>query len=328
MIGGRRRGIRALALCLCLATAFGLFTDARAEAPNVLVTLKPLHSLMVAIMEGAAYPKLLIRGGHSPHGYMLRPSDVKDLGDAQLVVWVGANIETALSRRLADLPESTFIVSPLEFPGMTILKRRTIAVWDNPKEKHSAKSHDEHREIDPADYKSWVDPHIWLDPKNARAFTNTMVGILSGIDRENAALYARNGKKLNYRLIALDREIKKELEPVQGIPFLVFHDGYRYFEHHFGLKPAGVVAIHPEDLPTPRHLAHIKTVIDEAGVQCVFGEPQFKSQIVHGFLAETGATLGLLDPLGANLEPGADLYFGVMRGISGSLADCLSTNIS
>lgn len=328
MSGRKQRVVLALTLCLWATTVFGLVTHARAEAPNVLVTLKPLHSLMVAIMEGVAYPELLIRGGQSPHGYMLRPSDVKELGEAQIVVWVGANIETALSRRLSDLSDSTFVVSPLEFPGMTILKRRTIAVWDNPKEKHSAKPHEGHGEIDPTDYKSWVDPHIWLDPKNARAFTNTMVGILSGIDRDNAALYARNGKKLNYRLIDLDREIKQELESVRGIPYLVFHDGYRYFEHHFGLKPAGVVAIHPEDLPTPRHLAHIKTVVEEAGVRCVFGEPQFRSQIVQGFLAETGATLGLLDPLGANLEPGPDLYFGVMRGISNSLASCLSTNIS
>ncbi len=309
-----------------LVTAL-VVSESRAAPPKVVVTIKPLHSLMTAIMEGVAEPKLLIQGGISPHGYVLRPSDVKDLDEAEVVVWVGAILETALNRRFADLAESTFVVSPLEFPGMTILKLRSGTEWKKPREEHSGERSGDH-DIAPNDVHSWIDPHIWLDPKNARAFTNTMVGILSGIDRENASVYARNGKDLNYRLIALDRELKMKLKSVHDTPYLVFHDGYHYFEHHFRLRPIGSLTAHPDEPPTPRQVKRIKDIIGSGEARCIFGEPQFRSKMVQSLLDETGATLGLLDPLGAELDPGPNLYFTVMRRVSESLIGCLSTNIS
>ena len=309
------------------------FTSPLAAEPSVVVTIKPLHSLVASVMSGIGEPELLITGAASPHGYTLRPSDITELDQADLVVWVGASLETGLRQVFLDRAERAPTVSVLDIPGMVLKPDRRGTEW----QRHSSHGEEDHEgesfEVEvnsrvASDEQSEFDPHLWLDPGNAQTFVSAMVDALSRTDPENARSYARNGRKLHARLGSIDREIEARLEPVRGQSYLVFHDAYQYFEHRYHLSPAGSVTVHPEAAPTARRLVAIQRLVRGSDAKCIFSEPQFKSKMVQTLIQDTGAGHGTLDPIGLDLTPGVDLYFSLMKNMAASIVDCLGTELS
>lgn len=308
-------GVRGLAAAL--GAAFPAFCLA-AEGPTVVVTVKPLHSLVAGIMAGAGSPELIVRGMLSPHVYVMRPSDVEMLDRADLVVWVGATMETFLHRQIPRIEKGATVVSPLALHGVTVLARRRGTRWQPDYDEILPDGRP-----NPVDLKAWIDAHVWLDPHNARAIVGGLVGVLARLDPKNGQIYARNGKQLRDRLSSLDRELRKKLVPYHDSIYLVFHDAYQYFERRYRLSPAGSVTVHPENPPSARRIVEVKRLIAESDASCVFSEPQFKSGIVDRLISASGARHGVLDPIGAKLTPGPDLYFIMMRRLAQGLGDCL-----
>ena len=177
--------------------------------------------------------------------------------------------------------------------------------------------HDEHREH--AEH----DLHIWLDPANARAMAGLIVETMSAVDPANASIYARNGRELASRLDALIKEIGETVAPVRGKPFIVFHDAYQYFEERFGLTAAGAIAVAPERLPGAQRIAEIRARLRETSAVCVFREPQFSSSLVDVVVEGTNTRTGVLDPLGATIEDGPELYFSLLRAMAASFRKCV-----
>ena len=168
------------------------------------------------------------------------------------------------------------------------------------------------------------DPHIWLDPDNARAIARKIERTLSEADPANAAAYGVNEAVVEQWTFALDKAIRAEIEPIKGRPFVVFHDGYQYFERHYGLNFAGAVTEMPGREPGAAHIHKVREEIEAAHVPCVFSEPQFEPRLITTITEGLKVRVGVLDMLGADLSPGPDLYFDVMRGLSQSMAQCLS----
>lgn len=318
------------ALCLCL------LLPTRGESAEVVASIKPLHSIASSVMLGAGAPRLLVSGSASPHAFALKPSDAAALKSAALVLWIGPELESALEKPLATLVRPRAIMTVLDLPGLKVVEAREGGVWaghahdgnvpGHMDHDHHKQAHAHGRTADGAETpgkEHHRDPHIWLDPANARVIANAFAEALARLEPANAALYRANAAAFAERLEALEREIEEAVGPLRGKPYVVFHDAYRYFEDRFGLEPAGAIAISPDRQPGARRVSEIRDTIIARKAACVFAEPQFEPRLQRRLVEVTGAKAGVLDPLGAELAKGPELYFSLMRNLTANLADCL-----
>lgn len=291
-----------------------------ASTLRVVASIAPVHSLAAGVMRGVGTPKLIVRGYGSPHTYQMRPSDAATLQAADLVLWVGEPLETFLQKPLATLPAEARVVALIETRGLDLLPIRAATS----REKHEG--HDVSGSGPPDhDIRSSVavDPHIWLDPGNARKLVAQIARELSVVDPENGARYQANAAALDVNLDELDRELDRQLTLVRDIPFVVFHDAFQYFERRYDLRALGAVQTSPERLPGARRLQELRQQIVRHSVRCIFHEPQFKPPLIEAIAQGTGARLAMLDPLGAQLQPGPEAYFEMMRANTRAMVDCL-----
>jgi len=318
---------------LLLASVLLPVTIASAHAEvKVIASIKPVHSLVAAIMEGAGEPGLVVEGASSPHTYSLKPSQAAALQDADVIFWIGERLETFLEKPIETIGEKTKAVELIDAHGMETLGFRAGGAFekhmhdeghtdtdDDHGEEHAAE--DEHgHEHDHDD----IDMHVWLDPVNARAMAQKIAETLAGADPDNAALYEANAAALSARLDALTTELTAELEPVRGAGYIVFHDAYQYFERRFGLTPAGSITVSPDIMPGADRLREIQAKVRELSATCVFAEPQFEPKLVTVAIEGSEARSAVLDPLGAEIAAGPDLYFDVLRGMAASFKGCLA----
>ncbi|SMF53469.1 zinc transport system substrate-binding protein [Tistlia consotensis] len=305
--------LRPLAAAAILLSGFLLAPGTAAAAPpRVVATIEPLHSLVAAVMAGVGEPMLLVPGGASPHVYSIKPSEAEALQHADLVVWVGPALEHFLEDSLDSLAPKARRVEALEVPGVKLRKARAGGSWEPDDDEPAGSGHE-----------SDVDPHLWLDPQNAERIVEAVAAALTELDPQDAAAYKANAGKTVAGLERLRAELARQLAPVAGRPFIVFHDAYGYFEQAFGLTAVGSVTVSPEQTPSARRVAELRAKIGRLGAICLFREPQFTPRLVETLAGGTGARVGVLDPLGADLTPGPDAYPALLRQLANSLTGCL-----
>jgi zinc transport system substrate-binding protein len=299
-----------------LLLAVLLLLPARALAgPEVVASIAPVHSLVARVMQGAGHPHLLLPPGASPHDHALRPSDAIALARAELVIRIDTALEPWLERPLATLASAAREIRLAETPDLTRLARRKSETFE---------AHDHSGEpSESAEHGAELDPHLWLDPENARLWLGTIADALIRVDPANAALYRGNAAGAQAVIDALIEQIEQRLAPVRGRPFVVFHDAYQYFERRFRIEAAGAVALNDARPPGPAGVARIRDRIRAAGAVCLFREPQFRSALVATVIEGTGARIGVIDPIGAGLEPGPALYPALLSGLAEGLRGCL-----
>lgn len=302
--------LRALLLALTALAAVG--ARPTLAAPEVVVTLAPVHSLVAGVMAGVGMPSLLIESGASPHVRVLRPSEARLLAGADIVFRVGGGLEGFLERPLRALGDGTRVVTLAEADGVTRHPLRAGGIWAD------AGAADE----DGLGHGAY-NPHIWLDPGNAAGIVRAAARALGRLDPDNAARYDENARALLRRLAALDTELARHLAPVADVPFVVFHDAFPGFAARYGLNAVGALAVSPERPPGARRLTEVRAHIAAAGVRCVFAEPQFRPALAETVVEGSGARIGLIDPLGIGIPPEPDAYFTLMRALARDLRDCL-----
>lgn len=307
------------ALACLFATAF---STASLAAPKVVATIKPIHSIAANVMAGIAEPELLLDAAVSEHTAQLTPSQVRSMQNADLIVAVGENLEAFLHKALEN-PEigQKKVFEAGEAPGVKTLPARDGGLWEP--HSHEGESEEAHAEEGHDHDHGGHDPHIWMDPENAKAITTELAKTLSGLDSANAAKYQENAAKFAKGLDALSAEIKTEIAPVQDKRYIVFHDAYQYFEARFGTSPAGSITISAEVTPGAKRLKEIHDRIAETKAVCVFAEPQFEPKYVETVIEGTQAKTAVLDGLGAQEAKGPDAYAGMMRRFVSSLTGCL-----
>lgn len=297
---------------------------AHADVPSVAVDIAPVHSLVARVMEGVGSPDLIVSPGASPHGYSLRPSEAQALQDADIVVWVSAELTPWLAETIETLAGDAEAIELLEVTGTTELDVREGALFeahDHEDDKGHAEGATAGAGHDPEH--GAHDPHAWLSPENAKVWLDAIAAELSAVDAENAGVYFANAAAGKTELDALIAEIGATLEPARGSTFIVFHDAYQYFEASFDIPASGAISLSDAARPSPARIAEIRDRVAEQGVSCVLAEPQFNPALVQTVLDGTDARSAVLDPLGADLTPGAALYPQLMRNLAKSLADCL-----
>lgn len=302
--------MKKLVFLLAAIVFFGTAGSEASARTTVLASIKPLHSLVAAVMEGAGKPGLIVDGAGSPHAYSLKPSQAAEMEEAILIFWIGPQLEAFLEKPLETIAASANSVALMEAPGLTALEPREGGAFDG---------HDDHER----DAHGHIDPHVWLDPQNAKVFVRQVAKALIAADPANASLYEANASKVSNRLDRLLAEVENTLGPVKGRPFIVFHDAFHYFENRFGIAAAGSIMVTPDIMPGAERMREIRGLIVELGAVCVFAEPQFAPKLIPVAIEGTGAKTGVLDPLGASLKNGPDLYFELIRALAGSIRECL-----
>lgn len=298
------------------AALAALATPAVADA-KVVVTIKPLHALVAAVMAGTGSPDLLVQGAASAHTYSLKPSDASKLNKADVVFRMSGTMEAFTAKLANTLPKSVQVVTLQSARGLKLLPRRTSATFEQDDHDHKhghGHSHDHDA----------MDGHAWLDPVNAKVIVDRIVQVLSAKDPANAAAFKNNGETLKVKLDELSAELQRELAPVAKKPFILFHDALQYFERRFGLRAVGSISVNPDVPPSAQRLSTLRKRIISLGAVCVMAEPQFDPRLVTNLVEGTRARTGTADPEGAKIEPGPDLYFTLLRNLARDLKACLA----
>lgn len=301
---------RLFLLFVVFITGFSTITAAEANV-RVLTSIKPLQLIAAAVQDGIAVPEVLLPPGASPHNYALRPSDVRRVQEADLLYWIGPDMETFLPRVLSGRSKASVPVESL--PGMHL--RHFTA---------SAEHHDDDEDEHDHDHRPGsVDAHLWLSSVNARVIAAKMAADLSQADPANAARYESNVKAFNARLDALDAKIKQRVAGISGKQYFVFHEAFDYFEEAYGLKHAGVFAVSSEVQPGAQHVAAMRARLTEFGKTCVFSEPPLRPRLADTLSAGLPVKLAELDGLGGYTPATAQGYEQLLSKLADDLAGCL-----
>ncbi len=340
------KNIKKLPLILSILSFLTIFVPANAEI-KVVATIKPIHSLASYLMDGVAKPDLIVDGYASPHGFALKPSHAKMIQNADIIFWVGEDIENFLEKPLKTIAKDAEKIELMEIKGLTKLKFRERNIFDEHGHKDKDDDHghkedehghkdkdddhghkeDEHGHKDKDDDHGHdehahgeFDPHIWLDPINAKIILSEMAEHLIEKDQKNASTYKANLKKAHNDLDKLTKKVKSELN--KDFKSVVFHDAYQYFEKRFGINILGAFTVNTDVMPGAEQLAEIREVIEHDKVSCIFSEPQFNPDIIKAVAKDTNVSTGVIDPLGATLDPGKNLYFDLIGNMSKSFKGC------
>ncbi|WP_424940388.1 zinc ABC transporter substrate-binding protein [Aliiroseovarius sp. S253] len=315
------------AIALCFAPSLLM-----AETPKVVTDFAPIHSLASQVMEGLGAPELLLPQGADPHGFQMRPSQMRSLSDADLLIWVGPAMTPWLERAIAgaSLDHSLALLSE---PG-TILREGGHDHDDDHEEHadhdhghahetHDDHDHDDHDDHDHAAHVEGVDPHAWLSPHNAQVWIEAIAEELSELDPENAERYHENAHKAQEGIAALDSRIQTRLAPVQGKGFILFHDALGYFSDHYGLNSLGAIRETDAAPPSAAQLNEIAEKIEHGDVSCIFSEPAQGTSQVQELAKNTDVGTAVLDPGGATQDIGPMLYENLMWATADTIASCL-----
>lgn len=325
--GYSRRVMAALGLAAILSAP-----PAIASEPNVVVTIKPIHSLVAQVMDGVGTPALLVKGSASPHTFSMRPSDARAINKADVFIRVSEDVEPFTAKIVAALPKSVRLVSLSDVSGVKLLSRRIGGTFeahvhgpddhhdDHAGHKNNADDDTHHGE----DAHGKSDGHIWLDPDNAKAIVEAVTQTLVTAYPMQAVRLKANAVTALARIDTLAESVNADLAGARGKPFVVFHDAYQYFEKRFGIEAVGSVTVSPEVQPSAKRLSELRAKLTGLNTVCVFAEPGFKPNLVAAITEGTKAKSGTLDPEGQSLQPGPELYGALIRGIASNLKACLA----
>ncbi|MFT4959783.1 MAG: zinc transport system substrate-binding protein [Paracoccaceae bacterium] len=283
---------------------------ANAEVPNVVADIAPVHGLVAQVMEGVGTPDLILQPGISPHGYALRTSQARALGQAGLVVWVGPQLTPWLEKPVASLAG--------EAKKLTLLAEETTQSlpFREGAEEEEEEGHDHDHDHE------GVDPHAWLDPENAQIWLGLIAEKLAGIDPENAGIYRANAVKGQAELQALMAELDGTLSPVRRTPFITYHDAFQYFEARFGLQNAGFVTLSDGAGASPARVSALRDHVADLDVECAFSEPGVDPGVLQGINTDNGMALSILDPMGRDLTLGVGFYSELLRNMAQKFVSC------
>jgi len=286
----------------------------------VVTSIRPLGFIASAIADGVTPTEILLPDGASPHDFALRPSDIQRLRSADLVLWVGPDMEAFLTKSLTQLPvNKQLAISELPAVQPLLMKGDDDHDHDHAAEAHSHADGDDEHDHHHGDYNM----HVWLSPEVAKVTAIAIHDRLLELMPQKKDKLDANLRQFEDQLAQTDKNLVKMLTPVQGKGYFVFHDAYGYFEKHFGLTPLGHFTVNPEIQPGAQRLHQIRTQLVEQKAVCVFAEPQFRPAVINAVAKGTNVRSGTLDPLGTGIELGKDSYGNFLTALSNQYVSCL-----
>ena len=310
-------------LFLCFNSHADVKTDIK-----VVTTIKPLHSLISRIMETRGEPQLIIEGTNNPHTFVFKPSHASMIEEADIVFWIGEDLEAFMEKPLNSLAKNAKKIAFMDSDSIEKLKFREVNIFDDHDDHgHHDDDHDGHEDEhdDHAGHHDGhnhgeFDAHIWLDPENAKEMVKIIRDELIKIDPDGQRQYSVNAAGATLELDNLINSVEKELS--KDISYIVFHDAYQYFETRFGVKSAGALTLNPDVLPGAKQIADIQDLINDKGIKCIFSEPQYNPKIIETLGNDMNISTGVMDPLGAYIDAGPSMYSELINEIANSIKNC------
>jgi len=298
---------------------FALPLNASTDKPgSIVVTIKPLYSLVAHLTEGISEPVLLIKQTQSPHHYNMRPSERRLLENASMIVWLGPQMESYLSKVIKQQQEKTrqtTIVSAIEANNLNLLNKR---------HKHSHNK--EHQVPVSADKPSqMIDQHIWLSTHNAIAISRHIAKSLISHDLKNTEHYNNNLQLLLNKIKQTQIFIKTNLNAsplLNEQAFISYHDAFQYFENENKLNYIDSINFDDETGASLKHLRRIKARIDNENIRCLVYQPP-KPAIINSLIKQTSIKATALDPLGLNVSNNKEAWFEIMQQLAVKFKQCL-----
>lgn len=241
----------------------------------------------------------------SPHHYTMRPSERRLLSNARMIIWVGPQMESYLSKVIQQ--QDAIAISAMQANGLKLLDMRT-----KHSHQHTSEDTDSHN----------LDPHIWLSSHNAVAISQYISQQLIIDDPENTAQYKDNLRLLIEKISRLSAEIKTALENNKS-PFIAHHDAFQYFEEENKLNYFDSISSDEETGASLKHLRHIKASIEKNNIQCLVYQPP-KPDIIDTLADKTAIKSFALDPLGQAASDEKQAWFKIMRDMTMNFKRCLS----
>jgi len=305
-ISGIIFGVQALnlplsrALAVLAITCLSALGGAQAAPPKVVTTIAPLHSIASNVMQGLSSPKLLLKGNSSPHSYSMKPSEAKALAEADLILWVGPSLESFLTKAINSLGKKAKVIELLKEEDLFLLDARGSKKAPVP------------------------DPHLWLTTTNGEEIANILAAALAKMDPTNADTYMKNARAFRNKMDKVRRRLEVLLRSYATVPFMTYHDGFQYFERGFSLASKGFVTAHPERPIGANRVALLKGTIMSQKIQCLFVEPQVQPKLAQTLTEGTKARIATIDPLGAKIPLGVDMYGTLIKNLGQAFISCLS----
>lgn len=292
------------------------------RAIEVLTTIKPLGFIAAAITDGVSEPKVLLPTGASPHDFSLRPSDIRSINGAGLVVWVGPELEGFMAKPLANHPHALALTQVEGMPLFNYATQDSHDSHDHDDHVHASHEHGDHDEGHEGHHHEGVDPHIWLGPTQAKMIAKAIASELGKLDPANQARYDTNLAAFDAKVDAKDKVIAGQMTAVNEKGYFVFHEAYGYWERHYGMSSKGHFTVSPERRPGAKTLVDIRKALEEKQASCIYAEPQFSPAVIESVARNTGAKVLLLDEVGEQVPLGPDGYPQFMQQLADAFAQC------
>ena len=325
-----------------LFLSFNSHADVKTDI-KVVTTIKPLYSLISRIMETRGEPQLIIEGTNNPHTFVFKPSHANMIEEADIVFWIGEDLEAFMEKPLNSLAKNAKKIAFMDSDSIEKLKFREENIFDDHDDHddhgHKDDDHDDHDDHDGHDDEheghddhddhaghhdghnhGEFDAHIWLDPENAKEMVKIIRDELIKLDPDGQRQYSVNTAGATLELDNLINSVEKELS--KDISYIVFHDAYQYFETRFGVKSAGALTLNPDVLPGAKQIADIQDLINDKGIKCIFSEPQYNPKIIETLGNDMNISTGVMDPLGAYIDAGPSMYSELINEIANSIKNC------
>ena len=297
---------------------------------EVLASVKPLGFIASSIADGVTDTQVLVPAGASPHDYSLKLSDIQKVKAADLVLWVGEDIDSFLDKPVSQIDRKKVItiadLADVE-PLLTKAHHEHFHEEGEHAHKHEHKHEHEHEHEhhhDHGDEGLTTNWHVWYSPAISQIVAQKVADKLTEQFPDKKALIAQNLANFNRTLAEQSDKIKAQLAPFADKGFFVFHDAYGYFNDAYGLKQSGYFTINPLVAPGAKTIAHIKEEIEEHRVNCLFAEPQFTPKVIESLAQSTKVNVGKLDPIGDSVALGAGSYANFLQATAESYAQCLA----
>ena len=274
------------------------------STPSIVVSIKPIHSIVTKIMDGVTKPELLLDSNNSAHTFHLKPSQIKMISNADLVIVISENFELGLRKALKNINEDSYLkISELD--QLIIHNSRGEAIYD--KNEDSSK----------------FDFHLWLDVNNMQLIATYISNIIIELDPKNEHIYSENLKEINLELDELKEELKQQLAPFSSTPFAIYSDTLQYFEKSLELKrPVIITPFHGAGLSIKRTI-EAKRKIRDLNISCLIYDTEVKAKQLQVLAEGLNLKSFKIDILGNEFAPGQGQYFNLMKKTLSQLSLCL-----
>ena len=337
------------------AIAAAILSFSAAASATIVTSVKPLGFIASSIANGITDTEVLVPAGASPHDYSLKPSDVQKLKSAEMLIWIGEDVDAFLDKSIDDLDyKKVLTIKDIAAIELFLVKGKhhhhhhgegdaheghdhahkghehkghehAHEGHDHKhehKHEHGHEGHEHHHDHEHEDL--GVNWHVWYSPDISKAVAQRIAAKLLKQYPEKKDLIEKNVAEFNRTLDEQNAKIKTQLEGVKDKGFYVFHDAYGYFNNAYGLKQTGYFTINPLVAPGAKTLAKIKEEIAEHKVTCLFAEPQFTPKVIESLSKGTKVNVGRLDPMGDAVKLGANSYAAFLQFTADSYAQCLA----